>query len=63
MARPVPYENDRLVAAFIGRGSMQESDPRTFLELDISGDGPIALPKGMGHASCSSTSRVTAGRW
>jgi hypothetical protein len=46
--RPVPYDGDRLVAAFIGRGSMQESDPRTFRELDLSGDGPIALPAGNG---------------
>ena len=46
--RPVPYDGDRLVAAFIGRGSMQEADPRTFRELDLSGDGPIALPAGNG---------------
>ena len=46
--RPVPYDGDRLVAAFIGRGSMQESDPRTFRELDLSGDGPISLPAGNG---------------
>ncbi len=48
MPRFVPYDGDRLVAAFIGRGSMGESDPRTFRELDISGDGPIALPAGNG---------------
>ena len=48
VARPVPYENDRLVAAFIGKGSSQEADPRTFRELDISGAGPIALPAGSG---------------
>jgi hypothetical protein len=46
--RPVPYDGDRLVAAFIGRGSMQEADPRTFRELDLAGDGPIALPAGNG---------------
>ena len=46
--RPVPYDGDRLVAAFIGLGSMQEADPRTFRELDLSGDGPIALPAGNG---------------
>jgi alpha-L-rhamnosidase len=46
--RPVPYDGDRLVAAFIGRGSIQEADPRTFRELDISGEGPIALPAGNG---------------
>jgi hypothetical protein len=48
VARPVPYEHDRLVAAFIGRGSMQEADPRSFRLLDISGHGPIALPEGSG---------------
>ena len=48
MPRPVPYDGDRLVAAFIGRGSVQEADPRTFRELDLSGDGPIALPAGNG---------------
>src|SRR6266545_3282611 len=48
MPRPVPYDGDRLVAAFIGRGSMQEADPRTFRELDLSGDGPISLPAGNG---------------
>jgi hypothetical protein len=48
VARPVPYENDRLLAAFIGKGSIQEADPRTFRELDVSGTGPIALPAGSG---------------
>jgi hypothetical protein len=46
--RPVPYDGDRLVAAFIGRGSMQEADPWTFRELDLSGKGPISLPAGNG---------------
>jgi hypothetical protein len=46
--RPVPYDGDRLVTAFIGNGSMQEADPRTFRELDLAGDGPIALPPGNG---------------
>jgi hypothetical protein len=46
--RPVPYDGDRLVAAFIGLGSMSEADPRTFRELDLAGDGPIALPAGNG---------------
>jgi hypothetical protein len=48
VARPVPWGDDRLVAAFIGLGSLQEADPRTFRPLDISGDGPIALPPGNG---------------
>src|SRR5258708_29260796 len=46
MPRPVPYDGDRLVASFLRRGSMQEADPRTFRALDLSGDGPIALPAG-----------------
>jgi hypothetical protein len=45
VARPVPYEDDRLVAAFVGSGSIQEADPRSFRELAISGAGPIALPE------------------
>src|SRR5688500_7554076 len=48
VARPVPWGDDRLVAAFIGLGSLQEADPRTFRPLDISGDRPIALPPGNG---------------
>lgn len=44
VARPVAYENDRLIAAFVARGSLQERDPNTFRELDTSGDGPIPLP-------------------
>ncbi len=48
VARPVPFENDRLIAAFVGRGSLREADPRTFREIDVSGDGPIALPPGDG---------------
>jgi alpha-L-rhamnosidase len=48
LARPMPFEGDRLIAAFIGLGSRSEVDPRTFRELDVSGDGPIALPAGEG---------------
>jgi hypothetical protein len=48
LARPVPYEGDRLIAAFIGRGSLAEVDPTSFRELDISGGGPIPLPPGDG---------------
>jgi hypothetical protein len=48
VARPVPYEGDRLIAAFIGRGSLAEVDPTSFRELDISGTGPIPLPPGDG---------------
>ena len=48
LARPVPFEGDRLIAGFIGRGSQQEVDPGSFVELDVSGAGPITLPKGEG---------------
>jgi hypothetical protein len=48
VARPAPFEGDRLIAAFVGIGSRQEVDPATFRALDVSGDGPIAVPKGEG---------------
>jgi hypothetical protein len=48
LARPVPHEGDRLIAAFVGRGSLAEVDPTSFRELDISGAGPIPLPPGDG---------------
>jgi hypothetical protein len=48
VARPVPYEDDRLVAGFVGRGSAAEVDPLSYRELDLSGQGPIPLPKGEG---------------
>jgi len=48
VARPVPFEGDRLIAAFVGRGSLAEVDPTTFRELDVAGGGPIPLPPGEG---------------
>jgi alpha-L-rhamnosidase len=48
IARPVPHEHERLIAAFIGRGSVHEVDADSFRELDVAGDGPIALPPGAG---------------
>ena len=48
VARPVPYEGDRLIAAYIGRGSLAEVDPLSFRELDVSDAGPIPLPPGNG---------------
>jgi len=48
VARPVPYEHEQLIAAFVGRGSLPEVDPDSFQELDLSGTGPIALPPGAG---------------
>src|SRR6185503_9558997 len=48
VARPAPYEGERLIAAFVGRGSVAEVDPVTFRALDISGAGPIPLPPGDG---------------
>jgi hypothetical protein len=46
--RPTPFDRDRLVAAYVGRGSLREVDTGTFRELDISGTGPIPLPPGDG---------------
>jgi len=48
VARPMPFEGDRLIAAFVGRGSLAEVDPTTFRELDVAGGGPIPLPPGEG---------------
>jgi hypothetical protein len=48
IARPEPFEHDRLIAAFIAPGSVQEADPSSFRELAIPGRGPIALPPGPG---------------
>ena len=48
LGRPVPYEGDRLIAGFVGGGSLAEVDPTSFRPLDVSGDGPIALPPGEG---------------
>ena len=47
-ARPTPFEHDRLVAAFVGMGSVQEADPATFRALDIPEQGPIPVPPGPG---------------
>jgi hypothetical protein len=48
LARPEPFEHDRLIAAFIASGSVQEADPSSFRELVIAERGPIALPAGPG---------------
>lgn len=45
VARPVPYEGEHLIAAFIARGSLGETAAESFQELDLSGDGPIPLEK------------------
>jgi len=43
---PLPFEGDRLIAAYIGRGSLAEVDPTTFRELDISGAGRSRCRRG-----------------
>jgi hypothetical protein len=48
LTRPVPYEHEQLIAAFVGRGSVREVDAATFTPLDISGTGPITVPAGAG---------------
>ena len=63
IARPASFEHDRLVAAFIGRGSAQEVDPSTFRELAVPTAARCAFPTASVLASCSSISRVRPGRW
>ena len=46
--RPAPFEHDRLLAAFVGRGSLQEVDPASFREIAIPERGPLTLPPGNG---------------
>ena len=48
ITRPEPFDHDRLVAAFVGLGSVQEADPLTYRPLDIPEHGPIPLPPGQG---------------
>jgi hypothetical protein len=45
--KPVPFDGDDLLGAYIGPGSRQET-PDDFTALDITGDGPIKLPAGQG---------------
>jgi len=42
--RPAPFEHDRLIAAFIAPGSVQEADPAAFREVAIPETGRIPLP-------------------
>jgi alpha-L-rhamnosidase len=48
IARPDPFEHDRLVAAFVGLGSVQEADPASYRALEVPERGPIPLPPGQG---------------
>lgn len=46
--RPTPYEGEKLIAAFVGRGAKMEN-PNTFKEVDISGTGStLTIPDGDG---------------
>jgi hypothetical protein len=47
VARPVPWQGERLLAAFVGEGSRQEM-PREWVRLDLAGDGALTLPSGTG---------------
>jgi alpha-L-rhamnosidase len=47
VARPVPYEGEKLIGAFVGRASKNEN-PNTFQEIDISGAGELQIPVGDG---------------
>src|SRR5262249_6876052 len=48
VARAQTFEHDRVIAAFIGRGSGQEAEASTFRELPLAGAGPVRLPDGAG---------------
>ena len=48
IARPATFEHDRLIAAFVGRGSTQEVDPSTYRELTVPERGPIRVPEAAG---------------
>src|SRR5262245_6801915 len=48
VARPATFEHDRLIAAFVGRGSAQEVDPSTYRELTVPESGPIRVPDAAG---------------
>lgn len=45
--RPVPYEGEQLVGAFVGRAAKNEN-PNTFQEIDISGTSDLQIPAGDG---------------
>ncbi|MBS1850901.1 MAG: glycoside hydrolase [Acidobacteria bacterium] len=45
VARPSPYENETLLAAFVARGSLGETDPASFREIDLTGGGPLTIPQ------------------
>lgn len=48
IARPVPYEGEKLIAAFVWRGAKQEN-PNAFKEIDVSGSNPtLTIPTGDG---------------
>lgn len=42
-ARPTPYEGEQLVAAFLARGALGETEVNSFRELDLAGDGALAI--------------------
>jgi hypothetical protein len=48
VTRPTPYEGEKLIAAFVGRGAKNEN-PNTFKEIDISGTNQtLTIPPGDG---------------
>jgi hypothetical protein len=46
--RSVPYEGEHVVAAFLAHGSLGETEVDSFRQLDLSRDGPIAVPQDYG---------------
>jgi hypothetical protein len=48
LMRPALYEDEQLIAAFVGLGAVGEVDAGSFRPLDLSGTGPIPIPPGPG---------------
>ena len=46
--RPVPYEGESLVAAFLAPGALGDTEVDSFHELDLTGSGEIPVPNGEG---------------
>jgi hypothetical protein len=48
VSRPVPYEGESLIAAFIAQGALGDTEVDSFHELDLMGGGEIRVPNGEG---------------
>ena len=64
LARPVPYEHEELIAAFVGRGAMREVDAGSFQHARSLGHrSDSRCPPGAGPAASCSISPAAPGRW